>query len=350
MRASRFMGVLALAALVLCGTGAGTGGLARAQTVTAAPAADQAAATEARQERERADVVRAKAQLAESLRQKADAIAALKRQRESWNRDRKIRKLLAESRELAKALAANDQALLEVDAWLARARRALLAAIDAELGAEPAPSAVRRGRLEAARAEILRQLAPSSRKIVLPDDSIDPLADAEELAAQIALIETTERELLREEEALARRIARYQKMARLRRERARADEVDLFGDDRPRRTTGRQTSGAAAPDRDDGKGAPAPQTGDDTADAEPGELGSTAEPPVGDSGDPIVVLADVVDADTLAALRRAERSDDPLVKAQAAERVSQQVRERRERLQKRQQLIEKRMRELRGAR
>ena len=61
-----------------------------------------------------------------------------------------------------------------------------------------------------------------------------------------------------------------------------------------------------------------------------------------------MVLADVVDTSTLDALRAADRSSNPAIKARAAERASAQVRARLERLRAQRARVQERARELRA--
>lgn len=316
----------------------------------AASPVDAAAAEVARLERQRAKLVEQRAALAARYDAQAAAIGEVRRQRASWGRDRKLRALRAAAKTTEKALTRADEELREVDSWLDRARTKLIAAIDRELAATPPPSAERRAQLTSLRARTRREVAPEPRKIVLPSARIDPLADADELEEQVDVIEQTERDLEREETLLARRERRYRRMARLQRERARADEVDLFDDDRPRRTVGRTGTGARGGgdlnEADDGAGGfdadPAPPPAG--AGEDPGSGGGVSEP----ASDPVVVLADVVDGDTLDAMRRAERSNDPAAKAEAAARARKQVRAKREQLAAARARIQTRIKQLRG--
>jgi hypothetical protein len=191
------------------------------------------------------------------------------------------------------------------------------------------------------------------RKIVLPDDDFDPLADPEELEYQASLLRQSEEQLTRELARLDTQADRYRRMAALRKQRNRAAELSGFDDSQPRRSTGRSNQlrngeAAGAPVVDIG-GAPAPQ-------APPSETGPGQQAPdipnddaTSPTEDPRfdVVLADVVDVSTVSALRAAGLSSDPAVKAQAAERARKQVKDRLDRLQKRREIIQKRARTLR---
>ncbi len=136
-------------------------------------------------------------------------------------------------------------------------------------------------------------------------------------------------------------------MDKLRRKRKRAAEHGGFDDNRPRRSTGRVGSG-----KNRGTGSPGlsvddnENVGDPSPSPSDSDLGGFMGADEATS-DPTVVLADVVDSDTLNALRRAESSGDPLIKAKAAERAHKQVRAQLERLRRRRLIIERRAKRLR---
>jgi hypothetical protein len=241
----------------------------------------------------------------------------------------------ADSLTTARALQEIDRRVRALDGELDRERRALVAAIDRELAAGSEPG--RRGKLVAARRDAARALH-HDKKIVLPDDTIDPLADPEELEDQAALIAQSEKDLAREIQLLTERASRYRHMEKLRQQRARAAEAGRWDDSRSRRPSGRsgdrQTGGAGTLEDADGDAPPA--SVDD-----PGFNAGV------DYSDPTVVLVEVVDTDTLDALRSAQSSTDLTVKAKAAERASREVQGQLERLRRQRLLIEKRAAELR---
>jgi|GEM_PF-1398107 len=334
---------------------------------SAAPA-DDAAGRVARLETSLKKLRADKASLSRTHRTQTSEVAALKAQRSSWSRDRKLRASLSRARTTANRLAALDRSVRDQSQRLEKARKALVVAVDIELAA--APTASRRARLAAWKRRAQAALRPPARRIVLPDQRIDPLADATELGAQARLIAQTEKQLVREEQQLERREQRYRRIARLQRQRRRASEADLFDDDRTRRTTGRvgdATLNAGGGDASDDGGtagdpapappgapegdsdapgpapAPDPQTPGDVPETEGGGGGGEVDRA---GGDPAVVLADVVDADTISALRRAERSNDPVAKAEAAARARAQVAARRRRLQQVREQIRRRINEM----
>jgi hypothetical protein len=302
-------------------------------------------------ERERTQGLAEKARLARLYEGQLQELDRLKQQRASWRRDRLIRDQLRASHDTAAALAAADQRIRRTSAALAAQRQRLVAAVERELAAGPAPE--RRPILARWRAGAQRQQRRDVKKIVLPDERIDPLADPEELEDHAALLRQGEAELARELERLDLQAQRYRYMATLSAKRDRAAELGRLDDDQPRRTTGRSS---ATPGAGDGEAAAPPPVSD--APAPPPSL---PEDPV-DSGMPNddrdspgdslngldVVLADVVDTSTADALRAADRSGNPAVKARAAERASAQVRARLERLRAQRTRIQERARELRA--
>lgn len=277
----------------------------------------------------------------------------LKQSKASWRRDRQIRAKKAESQATAARLSRVDAELRVLDAQLKVQRQSLLAAIAREL-ADPAISAPRRAGLEKIRGQVSAALRPRARKIILPDDSLDELADPDELAEQIALIQQAEKELVQERKTLQQREQRYTRWAVLREQRERAGQMSDPDDDQVRRQAGR----TAKSGRDSGGTGGASSDGESDS-ASPG---SGAEPPTEDSGDSSpppsgpdssfetssVVLADVVDSSTIDALKRAGRSSNPRDRAGAAARARKQVEARLERLKKSRAQIQNHLNKLRS--
>jgi hypothetical protein len=323
--------------------------------VAQASAGDARAATERVRQRVDAaaragDAARAeKAALAGEYEKQLAEIDRLKQGRASWRRERLLRTHMSESHGTARKLAALDERIRRHEAQVARERRAFIQAIDRELAQEPAPA--RRAALMRWRASARRGLEPGVRKIVLPDDEFDPLADPEELEYQASLLRQGEEQLTRELARLDTQADRYRRMVALRKQRNRAAELSGFDHSQPRRSTGRtdlRTGEAAAAPVGEADGAPLPQAPPgDSAPGQPADV--LIDDGTGPTEDPMfdVVLADVVDASTVSALRAAGLSSDPAVKAQAAERARKQVKERLDRLQKRREMIQKRARVLR---
>lgn len=298
-------------------------------------AVDQAAAAVAKAEAARAAVAGERAKLARRYDGETAEIANLKRQKASWRRDRALRAKLAASLETARALSVLAEHVKKADAEVARARAAAVAVIDRALPATP------NGRRRADLVRMRRQWAPPPappRKILIPDEALDPLADPEELDQQVASLRDTEAELAREVARLDQQAARFDRMAKLRAQHERADELARRDEADPRRlgvaARGGALEGAASPD---------PQTDN--------EDGISPAPPEGDgfgeSRDFATALSEVVDPSTVDALRRAERSNDPAARAAVARRARDAVTQRLATLRKRRAAIESRARELR---
>jgi hypothetical protein len=319
----------------------------RIAQVQAAAATDAALAKVRAGEQQRTALFATRATLSRRYEGELREIDKLKRQRASWRRDRQLRTRMASSLETAKQLTATTGQLATLDGRLLRDRRALVAAIDGELKAAVAPA--RRASLQAARRVAIAALpARRPHKIVLPDDSLDLLADPEELDQQAAALRDSEAELARQLDSLDRQAERFRRMAELRRQHARADDLAERDDDQPRRQSGRVASRETAADT--GNPNPAPPAEVPPSDDEvPEGAGGGGAPDPSDSfdGEPAVVLAEVVDASTVDALRQAERSSDPAAKAAAARRAREQVAARLAGLKARRAQIEQRARELR---
>lgn len=269
-------------------------------------------------------------------------IDRLKRRRASWRRDRQLETQLAESQQTASQLAGLDRRLRDLDRALQAAHRQVVAAIGAELRLSPPSSPTR-----AARRRYLTGWATASgralqrtKKIILPDFEIDPLADPEDLEIQAQRIAQSEKQLEQEISELTERAQRYDRMVKLREKAARATELSGMDDDRPRRSTGRVGTGTGA-EADRGQGAGV--SNDDASPSPPEDPSSFG----GAESDPTVVLADVVDSGTLDALRRAESSGDPRARAKATSRARLQVQAQLEKLRKQRQLVERRAKQLR---
>jgi hypothetical protein len=315
---------------------AAAGGVARADEV-----ADRGATVAALETRHRGLTTERRAAAAEYAGKTA-AVAALKAQRSSWARDRKLGALLAESKDLAEKLERRDAELRALDARLTAERRALLAAIDRTLAADPARTA----ELAPRRAALAQALGATEKPLRIADERIAPTDDAADLDYKAAALAQSERSLRLEEQRLTARATYFRKQAKLARSHARADEVDIFRDEEPRRGGGPRGGDAdeASTPGDGpvitGESAPPPFTGPPGR----GDVPSTLDL----AADPSVVLADVVAAGTLDELRRAERLGDPESMARAAERARAEVEARAERLRLRRIEMEQRARQLRG--
>lgn len=285
--------------------------VARAQKALSALATERAAATR-----------RYQGELAE--------VDQLKRQKASWRRDRALRSKLASSLETAKALTALAVRVRAADGELTRAKAAAVAAIDAAM-ASATPSA----RAELARRRAAYAVAVPTKKIVLPDDALDPLADPEELDEQAAALRDAEAALAAEVARLDRRARTFDAAAELRRQHERAESMSATDDDGVNRVAVRAGATEAATVAD-GASAPPFESGGVTgaADAPSGRELATA-------------LSAVVDARTVDVLRESDRSADPATWAAASRQAKDAVAARLETLRKRRLAIEARARELR---
>ena len=280
-------------------------------------------------ERRVADLAAQRTALAQRYEDELRSIDRLKNQRASWRRDRELRDQLSEANETAKQLAIVTGDLAASQSQLAGSRRVLLAAIDAELATNPA--APRKLQLDSARA----QITPTRRaahRIVLPDLQIDPLADPEELDQQAAALRASEAELAKQIAGLDTQAKELERVAMLRKQHDRTNEMDRREDNNARRNTTSGTSrsleGAAA---DTG---PAPTAGG-------------APPPAQFEMEATIVLAEVVDTSTLDTLDRAQRSGDPAVRADAAKRARDAVAAKLDLLRIKRAQIEQRAKQLR---
>lgn len=330
---------------------------AAAQAAAAQAAAAQAARTDStatemvRIQRQRAQKLAEKRVLEHTYEAQLGELDRLKRGKPSWRRDRQIRSSQADSQTTAERLSRADLELRALDASLRRQRQALLASIDRELAL--GPQTPRRAQLGRLRAQVSAALAPRVRKILVPDDTLDEMADPDQLAEQIALIQQAEGELRGEREALRQREDRYARMARLREQRERASQMSELEDDQVRRTGGRGDGRTApASDADQGGAGAVPPTpppagsGGGQGDTTGESLGSTSGSGGGagfseDSGfeQSSILLSDVVDAGTVDALRRAGRSSSPRARADTAARARRQVEARLQRLERSRALI-----------
>lgn len=268
--------------------------------------------------------------LAKRYQDELEQIDRLKNQRASWRRDRELRDSLSESLETANQLSAATRELGQARTELESARRAYLAAIDAELGAGVPPA--RAQQLTRARAQLAPQIKGVPRRIVIPDFEVDPLADPEELEQRAAELRASEEDLGRQLAALKTQATELDHLALLRKQHERAGDLFNRDDDEPHHSTARSgTEPGTAPD--DGSGAGKPS-------ASGGGAGNF------ESFVPIV-LADVINASTLLSLEAAQRSGDPGQRADAARRAGDEVARRIGEIHKRRLEIEARARQLR---
>ncbi len=296
-------------------------------------ALELAIAAAQRADKVRLELVARRVQLATRYQSELAEIDRLKRQPPSWRRDRALRSKLASSLETATTMAALAERIKRAGAEVTRTRAVAIAAIDRAL---PLATGAYRSELERRRRSWAPAPAPS-RRIVIPDDALDPLADPEELEQQAGALRDSEAELGREVDRLEQQVTRFDRMAAVRKQHDRAEELDRRDDADPRRVAVRSGNESAS---DDDSAAPG-------AEADPG-TSSGGLGPSPDSRDLSTSLADVVDPGTVDALRRAERSTDPAIRAAGARRAREAVAQRLATLRKRRAAIEGRARELRA--
>ena len=322
--------------------------------VTVASSTDRAVSAVFASERTRRRLLSEKTRLRGIYNQQLAEVDRLKRGRASWRRERQLKTQKAKSQTTAVQLAHTDVQLRKVDRQLRTLRTRMIKAIDKELAMTP--SAQRTARLRKWRSGARGQIRKRVKKIVLPDARLDELADPEELLEQIALIEQVEAELAREERTLARRANRYASMDALRRKRMRARDMAALDDDFVRRSTGRSVDSAGKDGRNsgasqggglsDGLGAEA-DVDDVPSPPESSDFGAESEPDPGGLQTSSLVLADVVDASTVDALKRADQSSNPATKLRVANQARKQLLERMKNLRLGRERIERHLRQLR---
>ena len=177
----------------------------------------------------------------------------------------------------------------------------------------------------------------AARRFKMPDETISPRDDAEDLSYKAGALRQAEEDLRGEEKRQLRLASEYRRQARLIVSRARADDQDVFADSEPNRIGGKHVEESPSIEL-----AP-PETS-------PGGPPQPMSYAAGLVSDPTVVLAEVVDAATLEELRHAEGTRDPSDRAAAAERTAQALSARADRLRKNRLEMERRARLLRGER
>ena len=307
--------------------------------------------------RQRADLVaKLQSQLAE--------VEALKSQKASWARNRELNSKQAEAKDTGDAIGALDKQLAAARDQLVNARRAELAAIDAELAA--GATGARQAQLQKARA-LIAASQKTPKKIAMPSSEIDPSADADELEHQAAQLLKTESALQDEEKSLDQQASDLAEAAEVRKHHERANTLAQRDDDVPHRAnqTSTTTGGAAGTKGGaDQQPAPTGSPGNGAGSGSGGGTGSTLSGPdhsgtntesfggsdrAGGSfeSEVAIVLGDVVDQATIDGLARASRSGDPAQRAEAARKTRDAVRAKLEQLKKKRALIEARAKQLR---
>ncbi|HEX4419254.1 MAG TPA: hypothetical protein VH165_15185 [Kofleriaceae bacterium] len=280
-------------------------------------------------------------QLNKRYLEQLDAIDRLKNQRPSWRRDRELRESLPGSLDTANQLSAVDREIKKATLQLLSAQRAYLSVIDAELAAGTTP--VRGQQLQRARAPIAQLLEAAPRRIVIPDLEIDLLADPEELDQRAAELRASETELNRQLARLDQQAAELDHLAMLRKQHNRAGDLFTRDNDEPQRGATRKSTDTGTTAEEG--------TGDGRLPITSGTapLGSTLPGASSESFIP-TILADMVDASTIASFAAAERSTDPAQRAAAAHKAHAVVALQLEQVKQKRAEIEARSKRLRGQR
>ena len=294
----------------------------------------------------------ARAELDSRYQSELRTIDRLKKQRGSWRRDRQLRESLASSLETAKKLEAASTLAQRAGQAQQAARKRAAAAVTAEL--RTAADTARVATLQREHARLSPGAAPS-KKIVIPELEIDPLADPEELEQQALAIRQSETALAQQVAVLEERGKRLDEQAELRRQHDRAEDLVDRDDSRTRRggVVSRANGEAAGDAAAGGAG-----TGSPPPSSDPGPTPTPTSVPLSsiarDSenvrllAESSTVLGEVIDATTLEALRKAQTSTDPAVRAAAAKLARDAAAAKLTTLRKQRALIEARVRALRN--
>lgn len=311
---------------------------------------DRAAAAEVASEVQVARLTQMRAQLSARYQDQLGAIDKLKKQKASWRRDRELNTAQADAKDTGDKLAALDKQLAAAQGQLASARATAVRAIDAEASTATGARAQQLAKLRA-------QLAPSKvvKKIVIPDATIDPLADPDELDHQAAAIKDSEAALARQVKDLESQAAELEHVAEIRKQHERAGEIAMREDDTPSRnaqssqskglTDQTPTAGAVGGGQNSGGAGGGTTGGTGTAG---GDTFAGGERGAGYEAEASQVLGEVIDRSTIEGMMRASRSGDPAQRALAAKQARDAVAARLEQLRKQRAAIEARAKALKA--
>jgi hypothetical protein len=304
---------------------------AHAQPGLGTAATDRAETAANAAERQVAQLTSRRAELKQRYEDEVADIDRLKKQRASWRRDRDLRDNLSTSLETSKQLDSASREVELAQRTLAAARRAYLAAIDAEIKAGPGEQ--RKERLERARALLTAQLKDAPHRILIPDLRIDPLADPEELLQHANELRASEEELRRQVDELGAQAVELERTAQLRKQHERTNEMVARYDDQPQRNTTRS-------------GGPAERPGiGGVPDRTPLPMVPLPEPS-GFENYVATVLSDVIDASTINTFTAAQLSGDPAQRALAARKAHDAVALRLDQVRRKRMEIEARAKRL----
>lgn len=309
---------------------------------------DRAASAEVAAEQRVAQLTTQRAQLQTRYQDELTAVDKLKKQKASWRRDRELNTAQADAKDTADKLAALDKQLAAAQVTVTSARTAAVKAIDAEVPTAAGPRAATLAKLRA-------QLAPAKvyKKIVIPDGTLDPLADPDELEHQAAALAASEDALARQVKVLESQATELDHVAEIRKQHERAGDLAMREDDQPHRNAQSSSSkgtqdtlGAAAPTA----GGAAGGTGGGASNGhEGGTTGGdtfTGDRGAGYESEASFVLGEVIDRSTIEGMMRASRSGDPAQRALAAKQAADAVAARLAQLKKQRAAIEARAKAL----
>lgn len=343
----RVLRVLVLAAVVSTTAWADS-----AQTAQSSVETNRAAAAEVASEQAVSRLTQTRAQLSARYQDQLATIDKLKKQKASWRRDRELNTAQADAKDTGDKLAVLDKQLATAQGQLGASRTAAIKAIDAEAPTATGPRAQQLAKLRA-------QLAPARvvKKIVIPDATIDPLADPDELDHQAAAIKDSEAALARQVKDLEAQADELEQVAEIRKQHERAGEIALREDDQPHRnaqasqdkTLGDHTPTAGTPAPGGGAGQTnGAGTGGTTGGTAGGDAFSGGDRGAGYEAEASQVLGEVIDRSTIEGMMRASRSGDPAQRAQAAKQARDAVAARLEQLKKQRAAIEARAKALKA--
>lgn len=253
--------------------------------------------------------------LATQYRTQTEALAELKRSR-GFNKDRELRAALATAQDTSNQLEAVQREIDAATQKLVAARRAWLAAIDAELATSSGPRA---DQLKATRARLVPLVGPARKKIVLPDATLDANADPEDLEQQAKAIREAEIELARQMAGADAQAAELTQQAELLKHHQRANDLAARDDDQAQRNAQKSAQPTSL--------SPANQTGDSAGGTTPTAPPSVSAAPTFELDAP-VVLVDVIDAASIRAITNARQSGDPAARAAAVRAARDRVKAR----------------------
>ena len=319
--------------------------VAFAATAGAQPAAtDRARATAAADEQKLVQLATQHRQLAAQFAEQLRAVDRIKQQRSSWRRDRALNEAQSDAKATADQLdrVTRDEAAAQTA--LAASRRALIAAIDAELAA--GATGDRATALAAERAKLAPQVRQAPKKIVIPDCD-ESLGDPDELEQCAAALRQSEVDLKKQVDSLDAQAKELAKQAELRGQHDRAVDVGTRDDDQPHRTVQPSSgdhAGFSSNPSTQGTGG-----GGGSGSGSGGGAGGDHIPTTGVNPDEVtVVLGDVVDRGTIDGYARAQRSGDPKQRAEATAKAAAAVKARLDKLKAQRAKIERRAKTLRG--